>query len=245
MFVCLCSFWRGGENWIKPHCACIPCFKSPSFCLWTPGMIPKFGCREWNCNKIDVYVVLWGVYPEFSNHTPITIIALYGNTLFSFLEKLYLFPQWLTFILTRRIILGVGAPSASLLLTPRTGCLLLVLTVKMMQLSWNPSAAGFCISLIVKDAEQLFKCLLTICTSYFENWLLILLVHQVIKLSKSLVFNFLGYLYILDIDPLLWHFYIVSKDFLPSYKLSLNLITCCIFCAEESTHKTSNFCICQ
>lgn len=108
MFVCLCPFWRGGENWIKPHCACISCFKSSSFCLWTAGLIPKFGCHEKNCNKIYVGVVLWGVDHEFSEHTPMNLIALYGNTLFSFLKNLYLFPQWLTFILTRRITLGGG-----------------------------------------------------------------------------------------------------------------------------------------
>jgi hypothetical protein len=68
---------------------------------------------------------------------------------------------------------------------------------------WNFRFVLICISLMTKDVEGFFRCFLAIWYSSFENSLFSSVSHFPIWLFDFQELNFLSYLYILDISPLL------------------------------------------
>jgi hypothetical protein len=72
---------------------------------------------------------------------------------------------------------------------------------------WNEIESQYsliCIFLMVKDqAKNFFVYLLVICNSSFEKHLFSSFVHSLSESLVLFVFNYLSFLYILDVDPLL------------------------------------------
>jgi hypothetical protein len=92
----------------------------------------------------------------------------------------------------------------SFLLQPHQNLLLFVslMIATLTGMKWNLRGILICISFMGKDVEYFFMYLLAICTFSSENCLLDTFAHLLIGSFVLFLFNFLGSLYILDINLL-------------------------------------------
>ena len=124
-----------------------------------------------------------------------------GHSSFSmfFKEPPYSFPQWLHQFafppIANRVPFSLH-PHPSLLFV----FFLMILSLKSVRC--HLTVVYVCISLMISDTEHLFMCLLSICISSLEKYLVIS-AHFLISLFDFLMLNCMSCLYTLGINPLL------------------------------------------
>jgi hypothetical protein len=119
---------------------------------------------------------------------------------------LHAYLQWRSVLLSAQPLQHVFSPEV------------LILTI-LIGVRWNLRVLLTCIPLITKDFEHFFKCFSVIWDSSVVNSQLILYLVFRLGWLVFLVINFLSYLYMLDISPLLDVGLV--KNFFPIWRLSI------------------------
>jgi hypothetical protein len=122
-------------------------------------------------SQLDLFLVFWG--PTILISTVVELIYIPTNSLWVFLNHSY---QYLLLFVLLMIACLTGV-------------------------WWNLSVFLICISFMTKEAEHFFMCLLAIWIFSSKNSLFNCFVHVLIGLFVLLMFSFLSYMQILNINP--------------------------------------------